>query len=199
MDSLEDKLKERVKQLEADLRASPMRHYVYADLPFAIFCYQPDREWSMRKEIRLLKTRLENDRVRQVTTISLADLLWRSIEESEGLNAIRALERAEGFLAAQTQVNRYLSDRDWRPLYDLLAEQLAALSPANHLAFIIRAGALAPNLYRVSKLLDEMKGRTRVPCVLFMPATTEGQTNLKYMGIAENEARGSYHTKVYAE
>ncbi|MBE9506716.1 MAG: DUF1788 domain-containing protein, partial [Chloroflexi bacterium] len=68
-----------------------------------------------------------------------------------------------------------------------------------HIAFIVRAGGLAPNIYRVSKLLDEMKGRTRVPCVLFMPATTEGRTSLRFMGIAENEGRGSYHTKVYAD
>jgi hypothetical protein len=34
-------LKERIKTLEADLKASPMRHYVYYDLPFAIFCGSP--------------------------------------------------------------------------------------------------------------------------------------------------------------
>jgi hypothetical protein len=42
-----------------------------------------------------------------------------------------------------------------------------------------------------------MKGRTRVPCVLFMPAVTEGKASLRFMGIAENEGRGSYHTRVY--
>jgi len=190
-------LNERIKQLETDLRTSPMRHYVYSDLPFAIFCYRPEHEWEMRGEIRRLMTRLNG--VRQTIAISLAELMWQSIEKSEGLKAIRTLERDEGFVAAQTQVNRYLSDRDWSPLYELLRVRLEHVSPESHLAFIVRAGALAPNVYRVSKLLDEMKGRTRVPCVLFMPATTEGQANLKYMGIAENEARGSYHTKVYAE
>jgi len=140
-------LKERVSQLETDLRAAPMRHYVYSDLPFAIFCYRPEQEWEMRSQIRLLKTRIENDRIRQVTTISLADLLWESIETSEGLNAVRSLERDEGFPAAQTQVNRYLSDRDWSPLCELLKAPLDRLSPQTHLAFIVRAGALAPNVY----------------------------------------------------
>ena len=194
-----DSLSERIKQLENDLRATPMRHYVYSDLPFAIFCYLPKQEWEMRGEIRRLKTRLENNRARTVDVISLAELMWQSVEESEGLNAVQALEGRQGFLAAQTQVNRYLSDPDWFPLRDLLKQRLDAFAPDTHIAFIVRAGALAPNVYRVSKLLDEMKGRTRVPCVLFMPATTEGQTNMKYMGIAENEARGSYHTKVYTE
>lgn len=192
-------LKERVERLEADLREKPMRHYVYSDLPFAIFCYRPEQEWEMRGEIRRLARRLGNDHIRKIELVSLADLMWQSIEESEGLQAIRALEHDSGFLAAQTQVNRYLSDRDWRPLSTLLEKRLTPFQPETHLVFIMRASALAPNVYRVSKLLDEMKGRTRIPCVLFMPATTEGQTNLKYMGIAENEARGSYHTKVYTE
>ena len=192
-----DELKGRVKTLEADLKASPMRHYVYNDLPFAIFCYPPRQEWAMRREIDLLKTRLEKDTERVIATISLAELLWQAIDESEGMEAVMSLERASGFEEAQLQIQDYLSDPDWRPLPDLLAERLDALDPERHLAFIVRAGALAPNIYRVSKLLDEMKGRTRVPCVLFMPATTEGRSSLRFIGIAENEGRGSYHTKVY--
>ena len=153
----------------------------------------------MRAEIQLLKTRLENDTPRAIVVISLANLMWQAMDESEGIEAIVALERQSGFDAAQLQIQDYLSDPDWRPLPDLLAEQLDELDPAHHIAFIVRAGALAPNIYRVSKLLDEMKGRTRVPCVLFVPATTEGRSSLRFMGIAENEGRGSYHTKVYVD
>ena len=189
-------LRERVKTLEADLKASPMRHYIYHDLPFAIFCYPPEQEWAMRREIELLKTRLENDTNHRVAFVSLAELLWQAIDESEGIEAVVLLEQKSGFEEAQLQVQDYLSDPDWRPLPDLLAERLNSLDPDRHIAFIVRAGALAPNIYRVSKLLDEMKGHTRVPCVLFMPATTEG-SSLRFMGIAENEGRGSYHTKVY--
>ncbi len=191
-------LKDRFHSLEADLRATPMRHHVYHDLPFAIFCYSPEQEWTLRREMRFLKTRLEKDQVRRVVNISLADLLWQAIDESEGMDAVLALEASDGFEATQFQIQDYLSDPDWRPLPDLLAEQLASLDADKDLAFIWRAGALAPNLYRVSTLLDQMKGRTKVPCVLFMPATIEGST-LRFMGIAENEGRGSYHTKVYIE
>ncbi len=191
-------LKERVKTLEADLKASPMRHHVYHDLPFAIFCYPPRDEWTMRREIDLLKTRLENDTERGIAYISLAELLWQAVDESEGIETLVDLERRDGFEEAQLQMQDYLSDPDWRPLPDLLAERLDGLDAERHIAFIVRAGALAPNIYRVSKLLDEMKGRTRAPCVLFMPATTEGRSSLRFMGIAENEGRGSYHTKVYA-
>ncbi len=199
MSSSKTKMNERVRTLEADLKVSPMRHYIYHDLPFAIFCYPPEQEWAMRREVDLLKTRLENDTNREVAFVSLAELLWQAIDESEGIEAVVELERRDGFEAAQLQIQDYLSDPDWRPLPDLLAERLAELDPDRHIAFIVRAGALAPNIYRVSKLLDEMKGRTRVPCVLFMPATTEGRSSLRFMGIAENEGRGSYHTKVYAD
>jgi hypothetical protein len=192
-------LSERVKALEADLSASPMRHYNNSDLPFAVFCYAPTDEWAMRREIGLLVTRLGQRTERTVEMISLAELLWQAVEESEGIEAVAGLERRSGFDAAQEQIQTYLSEPLFRPLPDLLAERLARLDARRHLAFIVRTGALAPSLYRVSKLLDEMKGRTRVPCVLFMPATTEGKSSLRFMGIAENEGRGSYHTKVYVD
>ena len=192
-------LRERINVLEADLRASPMRHYNNSGLPFAVFCYPPEQEWAMRTEIGLLQTRLENTTERAIRTISLADLLWQAVDESEGIEAVTSLEQRSGFDAAQEQIQTYLSDGIFRPLPDLLAERLTQLDPNRHLAFIVRAGALAPNIYRVSKLLDEMMGRTRVPCVLFMPATTEGRSSLRFMGIAENEGRGSYHTKVYVD
>lgn len=192
-------LKERVRRLEDDLRAEPMRHYIYNDLPFAIFCYLPSQEWLMRKEMKLLKTRLETDGLRQVHFVSLADLLWQAIDDSEGMEAIVALERAQGFEAAQRQVQDYLSDPDWRPLPELLAEKLSDLSPESDLVFIWRAGALAPNLHRVSTLLDLMKGRTRVPCVLFMPATVDNSGGIRFMGVTMTERKGSYHTKVYCD
>lgn len=191
-------LKERIKILESDLKATPLRHHIYHDLPFAIFCYKPQDEWQLRQELGWLRTRLENDTNRQVVFISLAELLWQAIAESEGIEEVAELEVSSGFDAAQRQVQDYLSDPDWSPLPRLLAHRLDKLDAQKHLVFITRSGALAPNFYRVSKLLDEMKGRTAVPCVLFMPATTEGNT-LRFMGIAENEGRGSYHTKVYAE
>ena len=151
----------------------------------------------MRTEIGLLKTRLENSTERTIQMISLADLLWQAVDESEGIEAVAGYERDNGFHKAQEQIQTYLSDRLFRPLPDLLAEGLAQLDPNRHIVFIVRTGALAPNIYRVSIMLDKMMGRTRVPCVLFMPATTEGRSSLRFMGIAENEGRGSYHTKVY--
>lgn len=192
-------LKERITRLEDDLRARPMRHYIYSDLPFAVFCYPPEQEWVMRKEMQLLKTRLENDTELRVTFISLADILWQAVDLSEGMGALSQKEVDEGFDAAQLQAYDYLSDQDWHPLPDLLAAKLVDLNPIHDLVFIWRAGALAPDIYRVSTLLDQMKGRTRIPCVLFMPATTDDSEGLRFLGLTVQERRGSYHTKVYID
>jgi hypothetical protein len=59
----------------------------------------------------------------------MSEFLWRAIEETEGLDAVVELERERGYLAAQEQVTTYLSDRDWRPLADLLAERLKEYDP----------------------------------------------------------------------
>jgi hypothetical protein len=190
-------LKDLVRNLEGDLRSSPPRHYIYNDLPFAVFCYPPQQEWVLRHEMQLLKTRLEKDSVWKVTMISLAELLWQSVDETEGMAAVTNLEKTSGFPTAQSQVYEYLSDPDWRPLPDLLDEQLNRLDPKKDLVFLWRAGALAPELYRVSTLLDKMKGRTAVPCILFMPASSGESEGLRFMGLADLEPRGSYHTKMY--
>ena len=52
-------LKDRIELLEDDLKAVPPRISVYHDLPFAILRYDPTEEWDLRREVRLLATRLE--------------------------------------------------------------------------------------------------------------------------------------------
>lgn len=189
-------LKERIELLESDLRADPMRISVYRDLPFAILRYDPNEEWAVRREARLLATRLL-EIGKEVQAISLADLLREVIEETEGIDAVVRLERERGFVTAQSQVTTYLSDDDWRPLPDLLAEQMQPLDPARHIVFLTRASTMAPAIYQMSRLLDEMHGRTIIPMILFYPGTLEGTTVLRFMGLKEREAMGNYRVKIY--
>ena len=91
----------------------------------------------------------------------MSEFLWRAVEVSEGLDAVVELERERGYQAAQDQVTTYLSDRDWRPLAGLLAERLSGLDPARSVAFLTRVGAMAPGVYHMSKLLDQMHGWTQ--------------------------------------
>src|SRR6478672_2892721 len=108
-------LKERIELLESDLNAVPPRISVYHDLPFAILRYDPAEEWELRRLVKLLATRLEGAG-KEVHLIPMSELLWRAVEETEGLDEVVALERKRGYLEAQDQVTTYLSDRDWRPL-----------------------------------------------------------------------------------
>jgi len=173
-----------------------MRISAYHDLPFAILRYDPEEEWDMRRKRRQLATRLDNGGKR-VHTISLADLLWEAIEDTEGLDVVAKLEEARGFEVAQQQVTTYLSDPDWRPLPEVLKERLDLLDPERDIAFLVRASAMAPALYHMSRLLDEMQGRTRVTTILFYPGTREGTTGLKFMGLRSREALGNYRVKIY--
>lgn len=185
-----------IRRLEEDLTASPTRISAYHDLPFAILRYDAEEEWDLRREARRLAVRLNNSGKR-VHTISLADLLWEAMEDCEGLDAVVELERERGFEVAQQQVTTYLSDPDWRPLPDILAERLEELDPERDVAFLVRAAAMAPGLYHMSRLLDEMQGRTQVTTILFYPGTLEGTTGLRFMGLKSREAMGNYRVKIY--
>lgn len=185
-----------IRRLEEDLTADPVRISAYHDLPFAILRYDAEEEWDLRREARRLAVRLENAGKR-VHTISLAELLREAVEDCEGLDAVIELERTRGFEVAQQQVTTYLSDPDWRPLSDVLAERLEALDPGRDVAFLVRAAAMAPAVYHMSRLLDEMQGRTRVATILFYPGTLEGTTGLKFMGLGSREAMGNYRVKIY--
>src|SRR5712692_2796347 len=189
-------LKERIEFLESDLIAVPLRIGVYQDLPFAILRYDPTEEWDLRREAKLLATRLEGVG-KEVHIISMADFLWQAIDESEGLDEIVGLERSRGYPAAQDQVTTYLSDRDWRPLAGLLAERLAKLDPKKSIVFLTRVAAMAPGIYHMSKLLDQMQGKTHVTTILFYPGSIEGTTGLRFMNLKDRDTLGNYRVKIY--
>jgi hypothetical protein len=189
-------LRQRIELLEADLKAVPPRISVYHDLPFAILRYEPTEEWELRREARLLATRLEAFG-KEVHSIPMSTLLWLAIKETEGLEAVVGLERERGYLAAQEQVTTYLSDRDWRPLANLVAERLALYDPAKSIVFLTRVAAMAPGLYHMSKLLDQLQGKTQVTTILFYPGSIEGTTGLRFMDLKDREALGNYRVKIY--
>jgi hypothetical protein len=192
--------KERLDLLERDLKASPPAFTMSSDLPFAIFRYDPthpdEREWTVRREIQLLATRVQQATGKRVHLISLAALYWRGIQESEGVEEVVALEKARGFQAAQEQVTNYLSDPDWRPLPVLVVECAAGMQPGSDILFLYRAGVFAPASYRLSSLLEQLMGKLAIPSVLFYPGTWRGSLN--YMGLrSDEEPLGSYRVKIY--
>jgi hypothetical protein len=195
-------LKDSIAPLESDLKAIPPRINVYHDLPFAIMRYDPADEWELRREIKLLATRLEAVG-KQVHIISMSDLLWSALEkihqkdDDEGLEAVIELERDRGYIEAQQQVTTYLSSKVWIPLWGLLADRLATISPENSAFFLTRVAAMSPGIFHISMLLDKMHGKTTVPTILFYPGSIEGTTGLRFMDLKDRDALGNYRVKIY--
>ena len=193
-------LKERLELLEQDLKATPPAFTMATDLPFAIFRYDPsspgEGEWFARQQIHHLATRVHLATSKTVHLVSLAKLYWQSIAESEGVEALVALERERGFQVAEEQVNTYLSDPDWRPLPDLLVACAQGMRPEADVLFLYRAGVFGPGSYRISSLMEQLMGKLRIPAVLFYPGAWRGSLN--YMGLRrDDEPLGSYRVKIY--
>ncbi|AFY60110.1 BREX protein BrxB domain-containing protein [Synechococcus sp. PCC 6312] len=195
-------LKDSIAPLESDFKSDPPRINVYHDLPFAIFRYNPTDEWELRREIKLLATRLEAFG-KTVHTISMSELFWTAMErvnqkdEDEGLDAIFSLEKDRGYVEAQQQVTTYLSNKVWIPLWDLLAEQLTPINPDNSVVFLTRIAVMSPGIFHMSTLLDKMHGKTRVPTILFYPGSIDGTTGLRFMELKDHDALGNYRVKIY--
>ena len=171
-----------------------------ADLPFALFRYDPfhpdEAEWRMRREIHNLKVRVENATGRTVRILPMSQLFWESIEQSEGIEEIVDMELKQGFLVAQEQVNTYLSDCDFRSLSDLLVQHTSKMDIEREFLFLTRNDVFAPAAYRISSLMEQMKGRMDRPTVLFYPGSWSGSLN--YMGLrSDEEPLGSYRLKIY--
>ena len=189
-------LKHRIELLETDLRANPPRISVYHDMPFAILRYDPEEEWELRRQVRLLATRL-TEAGRHVHCTPMSEFLWKAIEDSEGIDEVVDLERSRGYLAAQEQITTYLSDRDWCPLAGLLSSRLQKLNAQTDMVFLTRAASMAPGLYHMSKLLDQMQGKADVTTILFYPGSIEGTTGLRFMSLKDRDALGNYRVKIY--
>jgi hypothetical protein len=180
-DQLDDHQK-RLRVLEGDLCAAEMRISAYHDLPFAIYRYDPEMEYEIRDEVRRFATRVNQATRKEVVTISLAELLFQAVEATVGFESIIQAEREFGFEKAQETVTQVLRDPNFSELPGMLQERFRPLDPAKHVVFLTRAAAMAPAIYHMSKLLEQMQGRTDVPTVLFYPGILVGVTGLRFMG-----------------
>jgi hypothetical protein len=196
-------LGQRLRLLEDDLTAVPSRIAVYHDMPFAIFRYDPDEEFAMRAELRLLLTRLQAQHGRTPITISLADLLWESLADvGYALEDWFAMEEAQGLQSIVDTINAVLAPDEKEedgspspgPLVRRIVERLGGCDPKRAVAFLTRVEALYP-AYHTSALLERMLGRVQVPIILLYPGTSVSGTELSFMGV--HEASHHYRGKPY--
>ncbi len=181
--------------LEPVLMAEDPRPQIsaYHDMPYAIFRYLPEHELAVRREVALLRTRLEQAGKR-VTTISLAQCLQDAFDR-EGLSTkrIQRAERRTGTEKMVATVHGILSKR--QRLDELVTGHMPTeADPKQDIVFITRAGALFP-FYRTSSLLEQLKGKVHVPSVLFYPGVLDGAAGLRFMGVMD--AEHNYRPKIF--
>jgi hypothetical protein len=183
------------RKLEPILREVDPRPQIsaYHDMPYAIFRYPPEDEFAVRKQLALLRTRLEQSGKR-VTTVSLAECMTAALE-AKGLDApaLAQAEQSVGLTTTIETVHEVLSE--YEPLDDLVASRIPGdADPLRDIVFIVRAGALFP-VYRTSSLLEQLKGKVHVPAVLFYPGELDGAAGLRFMGISD--AEHNYRPKIF--
>ena len=182
-------------QLEPVLKQTDPRPAIsaYHDMPYAIFRYPPEDEFSVRQETTLLRTRLEQSGKR-VTSISLSACMHEALEaEGLGTEALAEAEKTVGLESTIETIHQVLSE--YRPLDELVAARIPGdADPLRDVVFIVRAGALFP-IYRTSSLLEQLKGKVHVPAVLFYPGELDGAAGLRFMGVLD--AEHNYRPKIF--
>ncbi len=188
-------LEHRIKQdLEQVLEASDPRQRIsaYHDMPYALFRYDPEDEFDLRRQVTLLETRLVQ-KGKRVRRISLADCLEEAMRSQRPLDEWFAAEREQGVETVVETVHSVLSE--YSPLVDLVAFRMPEdPDPLRDIVFIQRTGALFP-VYRTFSLLEQLKGRVHVPTVLFYPGDLDGAAGLRFMGVLD--AEHNYRPKIF--
>lgn len=171
-------LQERFRCLEEHLRSrKPLSGY--HDLPFGIFRYRPGEELAVRREIGLLAKRLQ-ETGRRVVFLSLAQMMWNCLQESEDLETVFTAEADVGLDRVIETVNS-LMERN-QGFVQAIVSALSGLDPARDIGFLVDAWGLFP-FFRSSAILSRLHGRVKAPTVLFYPGTLVGTVGLSFMGV----------------
>lgn len=191
MSEFRDRLKNTLEPILASLDPRPALS-AYHDMPYALFRYDPEDEFEVRREITMLQTRL-GQKGKRVTRISLAKCLEAAMTTLEPLDSWFEVERKHGIEAVIDTIHSTLADEV--PLVDLVAARMPNdPDPLRDIVFINRAGALYP-VYRTFSLLEQLKGKVTVPAVLFYPGTLDGAAGLRFMGVLD--AEHNYRPKIF--
>src|SRR5437762_9675398 len=67
----------------------------YHDMPYALFRYDPEEEFDLRKQVTLLETRL-SQKGKRIKRISLAECMAEAMKSQRDLREWFAVEREQG-------------------------------------------------------------------------------------------------------
>jgi bacteriophage exclusion system BrxB-like protein len=164
----------------------------YHDMPYAIFRYDADEELELRKQVRLLETRL-SQKGKRVSRISLAECLDEAMRTERPMEEWFEAEREHGVETIVQTIHEVLAST--QPLVHLVAKRMPTdTDPLKDVVFILRTGALFP-VYRTFSLLEQLKGQVHVPTILFYPGQLDGASGLRFMGVLA--AEHNYRPKIF--
>src|ERR1019366_3476828 len=118
-------LEQRLKQsLEPILKMTDPRQRIsaYHDMPYALFRYDPEEEFELRKQVTMLETRLSQRGGKRIKRISLAECLDEAMRSQRPLEEWFAAEREQGVETVVETVHSVLSE--YKPLVELVAERM---------------------------------------------------------------------------
>src|SRR5882672_7527718 len=120
MSDLDHRIKHVLEPI-LELKDPRERISAYHDMPYALFRYDPEEEFDLRKQVTLLETRL-TQKGKRVKRISLAECLDQAMRSQRPLEEWFIAEREQGVETVVETVHSVLSE--YAPLVDLLAECL---------------------------------------------------------------------------
>jgi len=163
--------------------------------PYALYVYEPDQELAVRREMRDLRAYLSANGV-AVVAVSLAELFWQAVDDSDFFDSIVETERAN-------PNDPWAMEQVHASLHEILTEEpsladriIAAVDdmPEKCAVILFRAGALYP-VFRTSALLDDLRERLKRPVVLLYPGHVVDPYGLKFMG--KCEPTHGYRAKIF--
>jgi len=178
--------------LRDDLRGVGQRIVDFHDRggepPYLLYVYPPAEEWAVRSELKELQLWLEAPgRSVRCVAISLADLFWQALEAEGWIDELIAQEtEAVGDERVLADIFRSVSEilRLTPSLPDRVVAAVEQFDDERTSVFLYRAGALFP-AYRTSTLIDDLRGRIRLPVTLLYPGAIVGDYGLKFMDRTE--------------
>jgi Domain of unknown function (DUF1788) len=156
--------------------------------PYLLYVYPPSEEWAVRRDLKELQLWLEApDQGVRCAAISLAELFWQALEAEGWIDELIAQETdADGDEMVLPNIFRSVSEILRLPpsLPDRVVAAVEQFDEERISLFLYRAGALFP-AYRTSTLIDDLRGRVRLPVTLLYPGGIVGDYGLKFMGRTE--------------
>ena len=191
-------LDEALRTLERDLTGDRSSIAAQSGIPFAILRYAPADEFRARRLLRLFAHSLEQQHHKRVAFVSLSNLVWRAVRESDGVEYLFETERQDdGIQAAQNDIRGRLIPDEPLALAEQIISYLESVTPRPDVLFLVRTGGLAPHIYRSSTLLDELhKLDLTTPTILCYPGSAMIGTDLRFYDLPGGEGLGAYNYRV---